>query len=92
MHTYLMYVLGSAMGLKAACTTQRVLVYTKEFHERKALFALVRCKSEWDCIRVVEKLGRVNKGENHPYPRFSVRSGVIHAQSDVHPRGRTMLP
>lgn len=41
-HTYLLYVLGSAMGLKGACTAQRVLVYTKAFHERKAFFALAR--------------------------------------------------
>lgn len=41
-HTYLQYMLGSAMGLKAACTMQRVLWYTKEFHQRKAFFALAR--------------------------------------------------
>lgn len=41
-HTYLLYVLGSAMGLKAACTMQRVLVYTREHHEHKAFFALAR--------------------------------------------------
>lgn len=42
MHTYLLYVLGSAMGLKAACTMQRVLVYTREHHEHKVFFALAR--------------------------------------------------
>ncbi|CAM9482022.1 unnamed protein product [Pylaiella littoralis] len=41
-HTYLLYVLGSAIGLKAACTVQRVLVYTREHHEHKAFFALAR--------------------------------------------------
>lgn len=46
MHTYLLYVLGSAMGLKAACTMQRVLVYTREHHEHKAFFALARWERE----------------------------------------------
>ncbi|CBJ32640.1 conserved unknown protein [Ectocarpus siliculosus] len=41
-HTYLLYVLGSAMGLKAACTMQRVLVYTREYHEHKTFFAIAR--------------------------------------------------
>lgn len=45
-HTYLLYVLGSAMGLKAACTMQRVLVYTREHHEHKAFFALARWERE----------------------------------------------
>ncbi|CAN0465644.1 unnamed protein product, partial [Laminaria digitata] len=41
-HTYLLYVMGSAMGLKTACTMQRVLVYTRDFQEHKAFFALAR--------------------------------------------------
>lgn len=52
-HTYLLYVLGSAMGLKAACTMQRVLVYTREHHEHKAFFALARYERQgWHCGKV----------------------------------------